>query len=158
MKLREIIGVSFWHTCATGQMKSGANSTDEGGTGIKGSAEGKGATDKSTEIQQNRWARRAACLPATHRVVVSNRALKARVQRTKLKSGVLLRFRGRRARALAFVCLVISSWAFTGGSLWERLPVYKRTAIWNEPRVLDHAALEKSLLPSIYKPDRWWRT
>ena len=32
---------------------------------------------------------------------------------------------------LAFVCLVISSWAFTGGSLWERLPVYKRTAIWN---------------------------
>jgi hypothetical protein len=136
VKLREIIGVSFWHTCATGQMKSGANSTDEGGTGIKGSAEGKGATDKSTEIQQNRWARRAACLPATHRVVlVSNRALKARVQRTKLKSGVLLRFRGRRARALAFVCLVISSWAFTGGSLWERLPVYKRTAIWNEPRV-----------------------
>ena len=82
-------------------MKSGAN--DEVGTGIKGSAEGKGA-DKSTEIQQNRWARRAACLPATHRVVVSNRALKARVQRTKLKSGVLLRFRGRRARSPR-VCL-----------------------------------------------------
>ena len=158
MKLREIIGVSFWHTCATGQMKSGANSTDEGGTGIKGSAEGKGATDKSTEIQQNRWARRAACLPATHRVVVSNRALKARVQRTKLKSGVLLRFRGRRARALAFVCLVISSWAFTGGSLWERLPVYKRAAIWNQPRVLDQAGLDKRLLPSIYHPHRWWRT
>ena len=51
MKLREIIGVSFWHTCATGQMKSGANSTDEGGTGIKGSAEGKGATD--SQINRN---------------------------------------------------------------------------------------------------------
>lgn len=36
-------------TSVTGQMKSGANSSDEGGTGIKGSAEGKGATDKSTE-------------------------------------------------------------------------------------------------------------
>jgi hypothetical protein len=47
VKPRKIIGVSFWHTCATGQMKSGAN--DEVGTGIKGSAEGKGATDKSTE-------------------------------------------------------------------------------------------------------------
>lgn len=34
---------------ATDQMKSGANSTDDGGTGIKGSADGKGATDKSTE-------------------------------------------------------------------------------------------------------------
>jgi hypothetical protein len=30
-------------------MKTGVNSTDEGGTGIKGSAEGKGATNKSTE-------------------------------------------------------------------------------------------------------------
>jgi hypothetical protein len=36
-------------TSATGQMNSGANSTDMGGTGMKGSAEGKGATDKSTE-------------------------------------------------------------------------------------------------------------
>jgi hypothetical protein len=33
-------------------MKSGTNSTDEGGTGIKGSAEGKGATDKSTEDKE----------------------------------------------------------------------------------------------------------
>ena len=32
-----------------GEMKGGPNSSDEGGTGIKGSAEGKGATDKSTE-------------------------------------------------------------------------------------------------------------
>jgi hypothetical protein len=31
------------------QIKGGPNSIDEGGTGIKGSADGRGATDKSTE-------------------------------------------------------------------------------------------------------------
>jgi hypothetical protein len=30
-------------------MKDGANSTDQGGTGVKGSSEGNGANDKSTE-------------------------------------------------------------------------------------------------------------
>ena len=34
---------------AMGQMKSGVNSTDQGGTGIKASAEGDGGTNKSTE-------------------------------------------------------------------------------------------------------------
>ena len=36
-------------TKSMGEMKDGPNSSDEGGTGIKGSSEGKGVTNKSTE-------------------------------------------------------------------------------------------------------------